>query len=376
MPDFMYRARGPRGERVTDSIQADSLADARTRLEARHYQGIEFYTGENAADIARMSAAGTGIEPAAPGEWSPADEIEAQGRRGTGAQVAWAFTKHLIIFSLLSRWNYASMRDGPPYGWLDWLGFAATPLYAAFFLMMVLPLTIFTQMLEAAVWHDWKRQARWIGAARLLRRLMRTGIPENELTFREANALAAQGNLSAALQRVEPLRQDPSIAEYLFLGRVSSIHEYAGDFSGGLRCLERAAALKPETPDVWIDLATFRLRRFGNAPGAREALAHAAGRELPEIARAMVEVAEGMAATLERDFAAGEERLRAASARFDKFGIPLIKGIQAELKAWRAVALAGLGRKEPARKLFAEARPLLVAQRAHALIARAEAALA
>ncbi|HYC71976.1 MAG TPA: hypothetical protein VEB66_12260 [Opitutaceae bacterium] len=376
MPEYLYRARGPRGERITDSIQADSLAAARRRLEERHCTAIEFYTGDNAADVARMSSAGTGIDAAAAGEWTAADEIEAQRRRGTGAQIWWAFTKHLIIFSLLARWNYASMRDGPPYGWLDWLGFVATPLYAAVFLMMVLPLTIFTQILEASVWHDWARQARWIGAARLLRRLMRTGIPENELVFREAYALAAQGNLSAALRHAEPLRQDPNTVEYLFLGRLATIHEYAGDFAGGLRCLERAIALKPEVPDLWIDLATFRLRHFGNAAGGREALARTAGHELPELARAMVEIAEGMAATIERDFASADRSLRASAARFDKFGIPLIKTIRAELDAWHAVALAGLGRAAEGRKLLARARPLLTAQKSHALLARAEAALA
>lgn len=284
MPEFIFRARGPTGERLADRVAAATLGEARQVLEARGYRDIRFHSHDNAADVARMAAADTGVPPAEPGEWTAADEIQAQRRRGAGRQLWWAFTKHFIIFSLLVRWNLHAYRDGPPYGGLDWLGFVATPLYAVVFVFQVLPMTIFTQLLEASVWHDWRKQARWIALARALRWVKKTGIPENELVFREAYALAAQGNLSGALQHAEQLRGHPDIAEYLYLTRVSSIHEYAGDYTGQLRCVERAAALQPETTDVWIDLATVRLRRFwqrggcpgGAGPGGREGAGRAA----------------------------------------------------------------------------------------------------
>jgi len=376
MPEFLYRARGPSGELIADRVAAATLEQARQVLEARGCRDLEFHSHDNAAEIARMLAAETGIPPADPAEWSAADEIESRRRRGTGRKLWWAFTKHLAIFSLLVKWGLGAWLAGPPYGGLDWLGFVAAPLYLIFFIFQVLPMLVFNQLLEASVWQEWKRLARWTALARALRWVRRTGIPESELVYREAYALAAQGNLSAALQHAEQLRALPARAEYLHLARVSSIHEYAGDYAGQLRCVERAAALRPDTTDVWIDLASVRLRRFANVAGAREALTRVEGKELAEVPKAVLLLIQGMLACMERDFVAADGCLQGAAQRLAKIGNPLIQTPQAELNAWWAIALAGLGRTDEARQAFAAARPLLVVQKSHPLLNRVQSALA
>lgn len=83
-----------------------------------------------------------------------------------------------------------------------------------------------------------------------------------------------------------------------------------------------------------------------------------------------------MIACTERDFATADGLLRDAAQRLGQFGSPLIKSLQAELDAWHAIALAERGCAAEARKIFAGARPLLVAQKSHLLLSRAEAALA
>lgn len=56
--------------------------------------------------------------------------------------------------------------------------------------------------MEATVWCNWTELRRFVRRARILRRFMITGIPESELDFREAEALAAEGHLSEVLAKV------------------------------------------------------------------------------------------------------------------------------------------------------------------------------
>lgn len=376
MPQFLFRAKDGTGGVVEDRLEAATLGQARYTLELRGFRDVEFFTPENSEDVKRMVLSGTGLEDEVLPEFSAQTEIAAHARRGVMAQFLWALGWHMVFLGPLLLWNFLSWRGERPFGWGDWLGFVATPLYLLVFVKMLLPLTIFNILLEAAVWQDWDKQARCIRLARWLRRFMRTGIPENELLFREAHALAARGNLSGALLHVEPLRGHPDVSEYMFLTRVSSIYEHAGDFAEQLRCVEQAAAKQPDGADPWIDLASVRIRHFRDTAGAKAALERAEDKELSEMARAFVLLTQGMIAVEEQRMAEAETHLRDAAEVFKKFGLALIQGLEAELQAYLALALAGQGRGGESRADFARVRPLLVANRMERLIGRVDAALA
>ncbi|AOS44698.1 hypothetical protein Verru16b_01765 [Lacunisphaera limnophila] len=376
MPDYLFRATDASGNVVEDRLEAATLGQARYMLELRGFSAIEFYSPENVDDIQRASLSGTGIDPALPGDGTAGIEIAAHQRKGVAAQLLWALGQHAFIFGPLLLWNWLSWRGDRPFGWGDWLGFVATPLYAVVFGLMVLPLTIFTIMLEAAVWSDWPKQRRCIRLARLLRTVMRTGIPENELLFREANARAAEGDLAGALAHVAPLRGHPDLAEYLYLGRLSSVYEYAGDFTGQLRCVEEAVALNPDGTDGWIDLAAVRIRQFRDVAGARAALERIADREFPEMVRAVYLLTQGAVAVEAAEPAAAEKALVESQQLLAKFGLALIQAFEAELQAYLALARAAQGRGAESRADYARVRPMLLAGKRHTLVARADAALA
>jgi 2-keto-3-deoxy-L-rhamnonate aldolase RhmA len=82
MPAFLFSATLPDGEKVRERIDAASLAQARYILEVRKYTDVEFFTHDNAEDIARMTLSGTDINLDDYPELSAADEIEGQMRRG------------------------------------------------------------------------------------------------------------------------------------------------------------------------------------------------------------------------------------------------------------------------------------------------------
>lgn len=375
MPDYLFRATDATGASVEDRLEAATLGQARYMLELRGFRAIEFYSPENVDDVQRASLSGTGVEPANADDGTAGIEIAAQKRKGLAAQLLWAVGQHSIFFGPLLLWNWLSWRGDRPFGWGDWLGFVATPLYGVVFALMVLPLTIFTVMLEAAVWSDWPKQQRCIRLARLLRTVMRTGIPENELIFREANAMAAQGNLAGALAHAEPLRGHPDLAEYLYLGRISSVYEYAGDYAGQLRCAEQALALNPEGTDGWIDVASVRIRRFRDVAGARAALDKIADRELSEMVRAVYLLVQGMVAVEAGEPAEAERLLCEAAEVFTKFGLALVQAFEAELQAYLALALAAQGRGHEAHSAYARVRPLLVAGKLDQLVSRVDVAL-
>ena len=236
---------------------------------------------------------------------------------------------------------------------------------------------MFQLILEASVWHDWRRLRRLTGFARMLKKFFTTAIPDKELDIREATAWAAEGRLADGLQLVEKYRGYPDVAEYLYLARLAGLYDAAGQYDRALALKEESAAKGPGGVSEWIDVAMARIRRKQDVAGARAALQKLEGKEVPALAQAFRLLAEGMIALEERDdlkaceyYRAGLEKLQATA------GSPLILGLIAESRAGMAIALARLGRKDAGRKILANERPLLEARKETALLARCDAALA
>jgi len=375
MPAFLFRARDASGANIENHIEAATLGQARYTLELRGCTDIEFHTSENHPEIMRSVLSGSGMEPADPEVWTASDEIASRERRGLLAKLGWALRMHAPYRLTLLLWNYLSWRGDRPFGWGDWLGFILTGLYTMYFFVVVTPMLAFEQLLQAAVWRDWAAQRRYIAVLRFMRSLMRVGVSENELLWREANALAAGGNLSGALAHVASLKGHPDVAPFLYLSRASTLHEFAGDFHGQLKCIEQAVASRPDGTDSYIDLAAVRILRFRDAAGARAALEKIEGRELAVTPRGVYLLMRGATATEARDYAAAEKDLREAEAILGQNGTALILGFLAVLQAYLALVLVATGRPQESRARYLSVRPLLVAQKADHLLSRVDAAL-
>jgi hypothetical protein len=377
MKVFLFSATSPDGTKVHDRIEAGNLDQARYALELRRYRDIEFHSDENTADISRAIRSGLKLPRVDPKLWTAEDEVQSRRRRGLGAKLAWAARQHAPIFAALAVWVAVELHNGRPYGRLAWASFLALPLYVLWFIRLVLPITFFQLILEAAVWHDWRRLRRLVGFTRMVKKFVTTAIPDKELDIREATAWAAEGQLAVGLKLVEKYRGHSDVSEYLYLARLSGIYDAAGQHDRAVALMEEAAAKGPGGVTEWIDVALARIRRKRDAAGARAALAKIEGKEVPALAQAFRLLVEGLIATEERDdlraceyYRAGLDKLQASA------GSPLIQGLIAESRAGMALSLARLDQPDAARKILAQERPLLEARNETALLARCDAALA
>jgi hypothetical protein len=376
MPEYMFRAANSERGEIKDRIEATNLGQARYMLEIRGYRDIEFYSDEGADDIKRAVLSGTDVPEGDPELWTAEDEAAAWRRKGIGAQLWWAFQQNLIVIAPLAFWNWSSWRGARPFSALDWAGFVATPLYLAYFLFLSTPMVVFQRLLESAAWCEWKQVYRYVAWARRLRAIGIRAIPASELDFREAYAMAAEGRTEQALQLLEKYRGDPDMAEYLFLGRLSSVYEYAGSYDKMIALLEESAAKGPGGASEWIDLAVARVRRGRDIAGAKAALARTADKEIAALPGAALAICEGIIASEEREDDRACEQLEKGLGKLDAYaGNPLIQVMVAEAKAYLAISQARRGAREEANKTFAAVGALLKARNETDLLERCTTAL-
>lgn len=373
---FLYHAQNPDGQPVVDRIEAADLGEAKLALEKRGYTEIVFVTDENEDLYRRAALAGTGLKDEDIPEQGAHEDAAGIQRKGLAAHLWWVVKQHLFPVGALAAWNLSSWFGTRPFGWGDWLGFAASPLYVIYFFKLSLPLLLYQAILEAATRHDHAQLKQLVTLCRALRRLAIAGIPPSELDFREAGSLAAQGKLDAALAMIERWRADPSMPEAVFLGRLASLYENAGDYTKMVALTQEAAALNTTGATAWIDCAAARIRRLRDVEGAKAALARVGEVELAALPCAFKNLVEGIISVEEGADEKAVGLLEGAIEDLGKFGNPLLGEVISEAHGYLLLAEARLGRLDAARDRFVTAKALLKLNRAKDLYPRCLAAVA
>jgi glutathione S-transferase len=104
-------------------------------------------------------------------------------------------------------------------------------------------------------------------------------------------------------------------------------------------------------------MGVYLVQRFNCPDEARQLLATAESSQLPELARCYLPYLRGAIALRENDFAAVDTNLREALARFEKHAANKFYIFEPSLlicKGYLAISCAALGKKDEARKHFAE----------------------
>jgi len=373
VPSYLYEAIGPAGRKVQDRVEGESLAEAKASLSALGYTDIVFWESDLTRDVKDLNLAGAGLPVDGDGatQLTPAEAIAGRRRRGAARRIIWAFRKNFFFIVPLLAGNLYFLTKISHLTELEWKIFERTLGALGLVLLLCTPSACYQVILRASVWKDWKQMRRFIRIARWIRGKIKMGIPEYELQTREAFALASEGQLSQALQKMEEVRTKFPIKPYIFLSRLGTVYEYAGMPEKRIEYLRQAMAGAPSGLAILkLDLAMVLARGGRDIAGAKQLLAEATTMGKSRIECAGVSKCKGIIAVEEKKFTEAQSSLKEAIALFSDVGSALVEWTICEIKAYLCLACAGLGQRDEASRLWREIKPLLVARNERELIRR------
>jgi hypothetical protein len=291
-------------------------------------------------------------------------------REGPGMALLRSFVGNVWLWApplLLTVW---SLREGSPFGIGDYLVFGYAALAAAALLVLVLPMLLYNQLLQARMHARW-RTARFCLA--LLARLNLLGaIKPYQLLSERCKILAGEGRVAPALLLWQT-EEAHLTAEQYQTGLVQ-IHDAAGDHARMIEA-QRAVIAQGGQELAKIDLAMALARHTDRMDEAEALIAGFEPQGLSELALAGFSYVRGLVAAARDQHAVAIRHYEQAVAQVRQFqNNPLVLGMIAEINGYTALALRAAGDQRRADALWQQVRPLLGLHRGCAgLIARYDA---
>lgn len=361
--EYLLSANNADGKKVTERVEASSADAAVKTLEARGYSGIVLHTDDFGALFTTQSKG----EPVV----TPKDFVDFRNLQGYWRRVGfltrklyaqvWKWDVLLVLMLLTSRWMHWR------WGIMDYLviGFLIAPLGVAMITLLNNPALRYHKFMELVAWGRWAEVLEQ--ASRLRGRL-----PEQELLWNRAKALAGLGQLSNALELVAPLAKDPKLPQWLYFSRLGELYAMAGQRDEHLAWNQKALDLAPDNATLLIDHAMSLLRFQVDLPGARQLLVRARSHALSDALSPAADAVEGVLLFEEGNPNQAQDKLSAGLAGLDRFRhlSPLIGAVQDRFRAYRALSLAALGELPAAEREFQLAEPRLRALKRFELLAR------
>ncbi|MBI3849573.1 MAG: hypothetical protein HY298_04685 [Verrucomicrobia bacterium] len=374
MTSFLYTARTASGGTLTDRIEAESLDAALLALEHEGLREILFHTDEFAE--ATLAMAKKEVSPhLLTRPITPQQERKSRQLGGTWGLIWFGWKREWHYWFPLLLWNSYSFYHGRPFGDFAWLGFALSGLFLVAFIFMRLPGIAYNQLIEATVWHRGQAVKRWVELLRSFKRFFNVGVPEMELDCRIATVMARDGDLDRALAIFQK-HEVNSVGRAYYFCRQAEIYGAAKEYQKMVECRLKAMEESRGGQNETVDYALGLVRRLHDATAAQQVLARVSEQRLTDIGHAYLHYCRGLIALEQKHASLAESEFRAALLKNAAYEMnPLASGMLKEVKAFLSIALAQQGNFEEARKLFADASPLLNARRETELLARCESAL-
>lgn len=367
--EYILSAKNAAGKQITERVDAASADAAVETLRRRGLSEIVLHTDDVGAVYTQQSKVEQHI--------SPKDYVGFRRPRGYPGRVAfvarkiyaqnWKWDLGFLIVLAARRWTDA------PWGLLDYsaIGLLLLPLAWASASQVSTPGLVYRRFLELVAWGRWDEVLQ--ESERLQGRL-----PEREIRWHRAKALAGLGGLAQGLEVVAPLASDPDAPQWLYFSRLSDVYAVANDWEAALTSMEKALAIAPDNATILIDVAMSLLQRQRDLPRARQLLEQARTHALSDVLAPVAEAAEGILLLEERKPDQARLKLEAGLASLNKFlaASPLMGALLDRFRAYLALALAALGDRTAAEREFRLAEPRLVALRRDELLARCRQAIA
>ncbi len=368
MREYILSGRTPAGKKVTERVEALSADAAVETLHQRGYTEIVTHTDDVSALFTQQKKLADII--------TPKDYISFRQRRGYLRKAMffarklylqnWKWNLFFLITLVVRRWMQLR------WGLLDYssIGLLLLPLALALLPRFNNPMRAYHRLLELVAWGHWQEALQQADA-------LRGRVPEHELTWRKAQALAGLGRLNEAIALVTPLADDATMPRWHFYSRLGEVYAVAGQRDETLECGDKALELAPGNPTLLVDKALTLLRYQMDLPRVRQLLKDARSHALSDALSPAADAVEGMLLLEEGHPHQAREKLEAGLAGLDRFraASPLVGAMQDRFRAYLALSLAAIGERVEAERQFRLAEPRLRALDRTELLARCQRAV-
>lgn len=352
-PEYLISCRTPAGKKSTERVRADSADAAMRQLKDQGYTNLVLHTDDAAAQFTNLEKTEKHISAA---------EYVAFSKQSEWSHFWWLFFKlnrsGWPFLLLATIWFVVRRGFDKEIGLLDYaaISFVVLPSLFAIVAWALNPKRAFDRLLDDIAW------GRWEQALKSADRVSRL-IDASEVAFRRATAMAGLGRLDEGLAVVKEYGRDEQIPKWMYLSRLNEIYAAADRREEGLQCLEDAHRLAPDNPTVMIDLGLVVLLNTGGVERAEQLLASARTHELAELVDFTAVFLDGLIALHKERYADSQRLIHSAIESIMPFNAsnPLVGMVIDTMLAFEAIALASLGNKDAAQRLYEKAEPRMKA---------------
>ncbi|PYJ84800.1 MAG: hypothetical protein DME22_11390 [Verrucomicrobia bacterium] len=377
MPTFLWSGKDAEGRQQSERVEAENAQAAKAILASRGWTDLELIKDEVGYSEALH------MEPA---EWmreefkkqhTPDKEaafFKGKERPGLLAQT-WTGIKEsirpILVCAALLGWGIYSHRMWPIIIGAGGLAVCVflTPVLHFVFAFFARSSREYSRLNKAKVWARWDEVLHCVEQLRHADRLTGAAVPEIELSRCRAQALAALGRLEEGLVEFRKFEGAPKVEHWLYLSLLAGIYDAALQFEKGLELRRQAAAEKPDTSAVWIDVAYASVRGLNRPAEAREALARAEKLAITGLGKPYLFFLRGIILWRERKPTEARQQLDQALVGFQPMAHhDLVEGLVLFTKSYLCAVHGELGNSSDAKKLFVGVERFLVAHREEELL--------
>jgi hypothetical protein len=369
MPLASVLLRSVTEKKFTERVEASSADTAVGILRQRGFTEIVLHTDDVGALFIQQSKIERHV--------TPKDFVGLRHVHGYWGMVGFharklylqSWTWNVLFLLVLAARRWMQLR----FGTMDYLAISVLlmPLTFAMIAQLNNRALRYHKFLELAAWGRWTEVLKQAAS-------LRGQIPEHELIWQQAKALAALGRLNEAIELAAPLANDPTVPQWLYCSRLSSVYSTADMRDEELACTEKALRLARDNAALLLDSALTLLRYQLDIPGARQLFEQARSHALSDTLIPMADGVEGILLLEEGRPNGARDKLQSGIEGLDQFlnAAPQVGATQDRFRAYLALALAALGDRPAAEHQFQLAEPRLRALKRNYLLERCQRAIA
>lgn len=367
MPTFLWSGRSASGQEEAAEVTAETPAEARKILESRGWTELRQHTNEINDFISRQSRDSKPRDYPPP---TPKERLQYVEGTAPGFWRRWikSLGQSIITILLLALCIFLAAHNRVLPGGKIRIGIYAALiagvilLYPALWWWFRRTKRLFVQLSRARNWHRWDEVLRCLDKLAVSKRQTRVGINDFSMARYRALALAGLGRLEEAMSGYDIAIEKANTPAWLSQVFRATIYATARQYDKALECYRAALEEAPDKPTVCLDCGLYLVKRFNQPAEAKQLLARVEKCQLSELEETHVPLVRGIIAFREKNYEVMDKNMRQALAKYEQRAVNKLHIFEPGLltcKGYLAVSSAALGRKDEARRHFAQAEKYL-----------------